>query len=79
MLITTPFHPGYLTGDLMEKVCSISLSVFSNTERFQAQNLKLCVTAGVGSDHIDLNTAVKKNVQVLEASSFAVIAGPDRD
>ncbi|KAH9083842.1 NAD-dependent formate dehydrogenase [Lactarius deliciosus] len=42
VLITTPFHPGYLTRDLVEK----------------AKNLKLCITAGVGSDHIDLNAAV---------------------
>jgi lactate dehydrogenase-like 2-hydroxyacid dehydrogenase len=52
VLITTPFHPGYLTADIMEK----------------AKNLKLCITAGVGSDHIDLNAATKHGVQVLEAS-----------
>lgn len=34
VLITTPFHPGYLTADLIDK----------------AKNLKLCVTAGVGSE-----------------------------
>ena len=51
-MITTPFHPGYLTADLFEK----------------AKNLKICITAGVGSDHIDLNAAVGKNVQVLEVS-----------
>ncbi|KAI0315006.1 hypothetical protein OF83DRAFT_1174251 [Amylostereum chailletii] len=56
ILITTPFHPGYLTRDLMNK----------------AKNLKLCVTAGVGSDHIDLNTAVEKKVQVLEVSGSNV-------
>ncbi|KIJ59756.1 hypothetical protein HYDPIDRAFT_43786 [Hydnomerulius pinastri MD-312] len=56
VLITTPFHPGYLTADLMEK----------------AKNLKICITAGVGSDHIDLNAAVKKNVQVLEVSGSNV-------
>ncbi|EEB86645.1 hypothetical protein MPER_16326, partial [Moniliophthora perniciosa FA553] len=31
VLITTPFHPGYLTRDLVEK----------------AKNLKLCITAGI--------------------------------
>ncbi|KAG9309801.1 hypothetical protein JVU11DRAFT_10177 [Chiua virens] len=56
VLITTPFHPGYLSGDLIEK----------------ARNLKICITAGVGSDHIDLNTAVKKNIQVLEVSGSNV-------
>ncbi|KAH7888484.1 hypothetical protein F5I97DRAFT_702774 [Phlebopus sp. FC_14] len=58
ILITTPFHPGYLTADLFEK----------------AKNLKLCVTAGVGSDHIDLNAAVKKGVQVLEVSGSNVVS-----
>ncbi|EIW82873.1 NAD-dependent formate dehydrogenase [Coniophora puteana RWD-64-598 SS2] len=58
VLITTPFHPGYLTADLFEK----------------AKNLKICITAGVGSDHIDLNAAVKKNVQVLEVSGSNVVS-----
>ncbi|KAH0827434.1 hypothetical protein J3R83DRAFT_4106 [Lanmaoa asiatica] len=58
ILITTPFHPGYLTADLFEK----------------AKNLKLCVTAGVGSDHIDLNAAVKKDIQVLEVSGSNVVS-----
>ncbi|KAG8213620.1 hypothetical protein J3R82DRAFT_10305 [Butyriboletus roseoflavus] len=58
ILITTPFHPGYLTADLFEK----------------AKNLKLCVTAGVGSDHIDLNAAVKKSIQVLEVSGSNVVS-----
>lgn len=35
---------------------------------FQAKNLKICITAGVGSDHIDLNAAVDKGIQVLEVS-----------
>ncbi|KAJ3477905.1 hypothetical protein NLI96_g10147 [Meripilus lineatus] len=56
VLITTPFHPGYLTPDLFKK----------------AKNLKLCVTAGVGSDHIDLDAAVKKNIQVLEVTGSNV-------
>ncbi|EPQ55202.1 NAD-dependent formate dehydrogenase [Gloeophyllum trabeum ATCC 11539] len=56
VLITTPFHPGYLTKDLMDK----------------AKNLKLCVTAGVGSDHIDLNAAVDNKVQVLEVTGSNV-------
>ncbi|KIY49087.1 NAD-dependent formate dehydrogenase [Fistulina hepatica ATCC 64428] len=56
VLITTPFHPGYLTRDLFER----------------AKNLELCVTAGVGSDHIDLNAAVDHKVQVLEVSGSNV-------
>ncbi|KAI0065082.1 NAD-dependent formate dehydrogenase [Artomyces pyxidatus] len=39
-----------------------------------AKNLKLCVTAGVGSDHIDLNAAVDRKVQVLEVSGSNVVS-----
>jgi formate dehydrogenase len=38
ILITTPFHPGYLTAELFEK----------------AKKLKLAVTAGVGSEYVIL-------------------------
>jgi len=58
IVITTPFHPGYLTRDLIQK----------------AKNLKLCVTAGVGSDHIDLNAAVEKKIQVLEVTGSNVVS-----
>lgn len=58
VLITTPFHPGYLTRDLIEK----------------APKLKLCITAGVGSDHIDLNAAVDHRIQVLEVSGSNVVS-----
>ena len=40
----------------------------------QAQNLKLCVTAGVGSDHIDLNAAAEKHIQVLEVTGSNVVS-----
>ncbi|EMD37341.1 NAD-dependent formate dehydrogenase [Gelatoporia subvermispora B] len=58
VLITTPFHPGYLTRDLIDK----------------AKNLKICITAGVGSDHIDLNAAVERKIQVLEVSGSNVVS-----
>ncbi|KAF8488409.1 NAD-dependent formate dehydrogenase [Gautieria morchelliformis] len=58
VLITTPFHPGYLTADLIEKT----------------KNLKLCITAGVGSDHIDLNAANKKKITVAEVSGSNVVS-----
>jgi len=58
VLITTPFHPGYLTADLIAK----------------AENLKLCITAGVGSDHIDLNAANKKKITVAEVSGSNVVS-----
>lgn len=55
-MITTPFHPGYLTPELLKK----------------AKNLKICITAGVGSDHINLDSAVEKKIQVLEVSGSNV-------
>ena len=48
--ITTPFHPGYLTPERMAK----------------AKNLKLALTAGIGSDHVDLPAAAKNGVTVAE-------------
>ncbi|ORX35758.1 formate dehydrogenase [Kockovaella imperatae] len=56
ILITTPFHPGYLTADLIEK----------------SPKLRLCVTAGVGSDHVDLNAANKHKITVAEVSGSNV-------
>lgn len=58
ILITTPFHPGYLTRDLISK----------------AKNLKLAVTAGIGSDHIDLNAANEKNITVAEVTGSNVVS-----
>ena len=40
----------------------------------QAKNLKICITAGVGSDHVDLNAAVEKGIQVLEVSGSNVVS-----
>jgi len=58
VLITTPFHPGYLTADLVGK----------------AKNLKLAITAGVGYDHIDLNAANTKKITVTEVSGSNVVS-----
>ncbi|KAH8993250.1 NAD-dependent formate dehydrogenase [Lactarius hatsudake] len=71
VLITTPFHPGYLTRDLVEKG-TCRTDVYG--EHLQAKNLKLCITAGVGSDHIDLNAAVDHKIQVLEVSGSNVVS-----
>jgi formate dehydrogenase len=38
----------------------------------KAKNLKICITAGVGSDHVDLNAAVERRIQVLEVSGSNV-------
>lgn len=54
ILITTPFHPAYMTKERLEK----------------AKELKLIMTAGVGSDHIDLKTAADKDMTVVEVSGM---------
>ncbi|WEW61915.1 formate dehydrogenase (NAD+) [Emydomyces testavorans] len=60
VIITTPFHPGYLTAERLAK----------------AKNLKLAVTAGVGSDHVDLNVANKTNggITVAEVTGCNVVS-----
>ncbi|GAA5961256.1 hypothetical protein JCM8115_001524 [Rhodotorula mucilaginosa] len=58
VLVTTPFHPGYLTREYIEK----------------AKNLKLAITAGVGSDHIDLNAANEKKITVAEVTGSNVVS-----
>lgn len=40
----------------------------------KAKNLKICVTAGVGSDHVDLNAAVDKGLEVLEVTGSNVVS-----
>jgi formate dehydrogenase len=52
IVISQPFWPAYLTA-----------------ERFAAAlNLKLAVTAGVGSDHVDLQAAIERGVTVAEVT-----------
>ncbi len=50
IVISQPFWPAYLTAERIEK----------------AKNLKLAITAGIGSDHIDLQAASVKNMTVAE-------------
>ena len=52
ILITIPFHPAYMTKERIEK----------------AKNLELLLTAGVGSDHIDLHAAAAKGLTVSEVT-----------
>ncbi|CAN6640491.1 formate dehydrogenase 1 [Trichomonascus vanleenenianus] len=56
VVITTPFHPGYISRERIAK----------------AKNLKLCVTAGVGSDHVDLNAANERKITVCEVTGSNV-------
>ncbi|KAI9016121.1 putative glyoxylate/hydroxypyruvate reductase [Hyaloraphidium curvatum] len=56
ILISTPFHPAYLTAARMAT----------------AKQLKICVTAGVGSDHIDLPAANARGIGVYEVTGSNV-------
>lgn len=58
VVITTPFHPGYINRERIEK----------------AKNLKLCITAGVGSDHVDLNAANEHKITVAEVTGSNVVS-----
>lgn len=50
VVISQPFWPAYLTAERLAK----------------AKNLKLAITAGIGSDHVDLQAAMKKGMTVAE-------------
>lgn len=54
------FHPGYLTAERLAK----------------AKNLKIAITAGIGSDHVDLNAANKTNggITVAEVTGSNVVS-----
>ncbi|KDN38464.1 NAD-dependent formate dehydrogenase [Tilletiaria anomala UBC 951] len=58
VLISTPFHPTYLTKEIMDT----------------AKNLKIAVTAGVGSDHVDLNAANERKITVAEVTGSNVVS-----
>ena len=60
IIITTPFHPGYLTAERLAK----------------AKKLKLAITAGIGSDHVDLNAANATNggITVAEVTGSNVVS-----
>ena len=52
VVISQPFWPGYLTAERIAK----------------ARNLKLAITAGIGSDHVDLQAAIDKGITVAEVT-----------
>ena len=52
IVISQPFWPAYLTRDRIEK----------------AKKLKLAITAGIGSDHVDLEAAVEHELTVAEVT-----------
>jgi formate dehydrogenase len=52
IVISQPFWPAYLTAGRIAK----------------AKNLKLAITAGIGSDHVDLQAAIDRKVTVAEVT-----------
>jgi len=52
IVISQPFFPYYLTREKMES----------------AKNLKMAITAGIGSDHVDLQAAMDNKVDVVEVT-----------
>lgn len=52
VVISQPFWPAYLTREHIER----------------APQLKLAITAGIGSDHVDLQAAIEHNITVCEVT-----------
>ena len=52
VVISQPFWPAYLTKERLAK----------------AKKLKLAITAGIGSDHVDLQGAIDKGITVAEVT-----------
>ncbi len=52
VVISQPFWPAYLTAERIAK----------------ANGLKMAITAGIGSDHVDLQAAIDNNVTVCEVT-----------
>lgn len=52
IVISQPFWPAYLTSERLAK----------------AQKLKLAITAGIGSDHVDLEAAISRGITVTEVT-----------
>jgi formate dehydrogenase len=52
VVISQPFWPAYLTRERIEK----------------APKLKLAITAGIGSDHVDLQAAIERGITVAEVT-----------
>jgi formate dehydrogenase len=52
VVISQPFWPAYLTAERIAR----------------ARNLELALTAGIGSDHVDLDAAIKHGVTVAEVT-----------
>jgi len=58
IVISQPFWPAYITAERISK----------------SPNLKMAVTAGVGSDHVDLEAAAKAGMTVAEVTGSNVVS-----
>ncbi|GMI86815.1 formate dehydrogenase [Hibiscus trionum] len=58
VLISTPFHPAYVTTERIKR----------------AKNLQLLLTAGIGSDHVDLKAAAEAGLTVAEVTGSNVVS-----
>ena len=58
ILIATPFWPAYITRERIQ----------------MAPNLRLLLTAGVGSDHFHLAASAERNITVAEITSSNVVS-----
>ena len=66
IVISQPFWPAYLTEERIAK----------------AKKLKLAITAGIGSDHVDLQAAIDRNITVAEVTycnSISVVRARGHD
>jgi len=52
IVISQPFWPAYLTAERISR----------------APKLKLAITAGIGSDHVDLQAAIESGITVAEVT-----------
>ena len=60
IVISQPFWPAYLTADRIAR----------------APELKLALTAGIGSDHVDLQAAIDRGITVAEVTYCNASASP---
>ena len=58
IIITTPFFPAYVNRERIAK----------------APKLKLCITAGVGSDHYDLDALNERGIAAIEVTGSNVVS-----
>lgn len=79
VLITTPFHPGYLTAEVLSKAKNLKVSspphgAGPSPDPSGLTRAQICITAGVGSDHIDLNAANLRKITVAEVTGSNVVS-----